>query len=165
MFPEFFFCNWVFIAESWLCPQWISMNLKGLSGGGREIKLDFYNQKAIKTCRNPCTTYSQNEGLWWVYCCKTFPVNFTCCLLFAKLWLAMKTDQVLVLVDFHAFLELWFIHSQRSERTKNIGWGWEGFVACEGNQVKVGRRDAKHRAKEGCDADLGLYFVTLSSRW
>ena len=30
------------------------MNLKGLSGGGREIKLDFYNQKAIKTCRNPC---------------------------------------------------------------------------------------------------------------
>ena len=54
--------------------------------------------------------------------------------------------------------------SQRSERTKNIGWGWEGFVACEGNQVKVGRRDAKHRAKEGCDADIGLYFVTLSSR-
>ena len=35
------------------------MNLKGLSGGGREIKLDFYNQKAIKTCRNPCKILSE----------------------------------------------------------------------------------------------------------
>ena len=34
--------------------------------------------------------------------------------------------------------------------------GWEGFVACEGNQVKVGGREAKHRAKE--DEDLGLYL-------
>ena len=53
--------------------------------------------------------------------------------------------------------------SQRSERTKNIVLGRKGFAACEGNQVKVGGREAKHRANEGCDGDLGLYFVTLSS--
>ena len=45
------------MTESRLYSQWISMNFKGPSGEGSEIKLDFYNQKAIKTCKNPCTTY------------------------------------------------------------------------------------------------------------
>ena len=29
--------------------------------------------------------------------------------------------------------------------------------------MKVGGREAKNRAMEGWDVDLGLYFVTLSS--
>ena len=145
-------CNWVFIAESGLYSQWISMNLKGLSRGGREIKLDFYNQKAIKTCRILAKPTPRLEDC--VGC--TVAKHFQWILQFVKILLALKIDEVLVLVDFHApaFLEFWFICSQRSGRTKNIGW--EGFVACEGNQVKVGGREAKHRAKE--DEDLGLYL-------
>ena len=38
---------------------------------------------------------------------------------------------------------------QRLQETKNMDWGWDGFVASEGNQVKVGGREAKHRVMEG----------------
>ena len=41
-------------------------------------------------------------------------------------------------------------------KNKEYRLGLGRVVSCEGNQVKVGGREAKHRAKE--DEDLGLYL-------